>query len=252
MPTSTRVAAVTGAAGSIGSRLVARLEEDGWTVVGLELAERCPPGDDRFLSCDVTDADAVATAVEQLLDRYGRLDLLVNNAGVSAIGSFLDHDVSVHRRVMEVDHLGVVALTQAVLPELRRTGGRIVVIGSVTGFAPVLGRPAYVAAKHAVTGLFEALRPELARDGVGVTLVHPTHVTGGMGEAAGRAEGSERATTGAEVTPDDVAVAVVEGVRRGRDRVLVGRIARLSWHVNRLAPGTYVRLMTRRLRRDGG
>ncbi len=248
---STPVAVVTGAAGSIGQRLLARLAEAGHAVVGLDLPDAVPPGDERFLACDITDAEAVRRAFATVLERHGRLDLLVNNAGISAIGRFGDHDVATHRRLLEVNHLGAVACTQAALPALRRSRGRVVVIGSVAGFAPVLGRPAYVAAKHAVTGLFEALRPELAEDGVGVTVVHPTFVTGGMGEDAPRAHGVERSTTGPEITPDDVARAVVAGVQRGEDRVLVGRTARLAWHAHRLAPATYVRLMTRRLAREG-
>lgn len=236
------VALVTGATGQIGARLVARFEEAGYAVVGLDLAAA-----DGVLACDITDAEAVRAAVESVLTTHGRLDVLVHNAGISAIGRFEDHDVATHERVLAVNYLGPVALTQVALPALRQARGRVVVIGSVAGFAPVLGRPAYVAAKHAVTGLFEALRPELARDGVGVTLVHPTFVTGGMGEAAERAEGQERATTGAEITADDVARAVVEGVADHRDLVLVGRTARLSWHVHRLAPRLYARLMTRRL-----
>lgn len=240
MPSS--VVLITGAAGQIGARLVERFTEAGYAVVGLDLTEG-----DGILGCDITDPQAVRAAVDQVLAEHRRLDVLVHNAGISAIGRFEDHDVDTHARVLAVNHLGPVALTQAALPALRATRGRVVVIGSVAGFAPVLGRPAYVGAKHAVTGLFEALRPELARDGVGVTLVHPTFVTSGMSEAADRAEGQERATTGPRVTPDDVAREVVEAVRRGRDRVLVGRTARMSWHVHRLAPRLYVKLMTRRL-----
>ena len=244
---SAPVAVVTGAGGGIGSRLVARFAEAGYTVVGLDLPAACPPGDDRFLPCDITDEDAVSDAFAHVLARTGRIDVLVNNAGISAIGRFDDHGVATHRRVMDVNYLGSVACTLAALPALRESRGRVVAISSVAGFAPVLGRPAYVAAKHAVTGLFEALRPELAPDGVGVTVVHPTFVSGGMGEAAGRAEGRQRSTTGAEITADDVARAVVEAVRVGRDRVLVGRTAWMSWHLRRLAPATYVRVMTRRL-----
>jgi short-subunit dehydrogenase len=236
------VVLVTGAAGQIGRRLVARFAEAGYEVVGLDLA-----ASDGILGCDITDPEAVRATVDEVLAEHGRIDVLVHNAGISAIGRFEDHDVETHARVLAVNHLGPVALTQAALPALREARGRVVVIGSVAGFAPVLGRPAYVGAKHAVTGLFEALRPELARDGVGVTLVHPTFVTSGMSEAADRAEGRERATTGPRVTPDDVAREVVEAVDKGRDRVLVGRTARLSWHVHRLAPRLYVRLMTRRL-----
>ncbi|WP_232677178.1 SDR family oxidoreductase [Nocardioides sp. R-C-SC26] len=246
------VAVVTGAAGSIGSRLVERFGEAGYDVVGLDLAGAVEAVGDaaaraRMLACDITDVASVRQATDAVLARHGRIDVLVNNAGISAIGAFTDHDVAVHRRVMEVDYLAVVACTQAMLPALREAHGRVVLIGSVTGFAPVLGRPAYVAAKHAATGLFEALRPELAPD-VGVTVVHPTFVTGGMGEAADRAAGTARATTGAEITPDDVARAVVAGVTRGRDRVLVGRTARLAWVISRHAPGLYVRMMKRRLR----
>jgi NAD(P)-dependent dehydrogenase (short-subunit alcohol dehydrogenase family) len=245
----TRVAVVTGAAGSIGSHLLTRFAADGWTVVGLDLPDACPADDDRFLGCDITDEDQVRSAVDTVLARYGRIDALVNNAGISAIGRFDDHRLDTYRRVIAVNYLGAVACTQAALPALRAARGRVVVVSSVAGFAPVLGRPAYVGAKHAVTGLFDALRAELAPDGVGVTLVHPTFVTGGMGEAADRSR--VRTTTGAEITPDDVARAVVDAVRTGRDRVLVGRIAHLSWHVRRLAPALYVRMMTRRLAREG-
>lgn len=239
------VAVVTGAAGSIGQRLLAAFAEAGHVAVGLDLPAVCGP---ELVPCDITDEGSVRDAFASVVERLGRIDVLVNNAGISAIGAFTDHGVDVHRRVMEVDYLGVVACTQAALPALRESRGRVVLIGSVAGFAPVLGRPAYVAAKHAATGLFEALRPELAPQGVAVTVVHPTFVTGGMGEAASRASGTERATTGAEITPDDVARAVVDGVIRGRDRVLVGRTAQLSWHVSRLAPGLYARMMARRLR----
>ena len=243
------VAVVTGAAGQIGTSLLRSLEGEGWTVVGLDLPAACPPGDPRFLGVDITDVDAVRATFAEIMATRHRVDLLVNNAGTSAIGAFTDHDVTTHSRVMAVNHLGAVACTQAALPALVASGGRVVVTSSVTGFAPVTGRPAYVAAKHAVTGLFNALRPELAELGVGVTLVHPTFVTGGMGEAARRATGARRTTTGSEVSPDDVAAAVVDAVRTGRDQVLVGRTAWLAWHLNRLFPRTYVKLMTRRLRR---
>ncbi|WP_181407550.1 SDR family NAD(P)-dependent oxidoreductase [Nocardioides sambongensis] len=248
-PQAAPVAVVTGAAGNIGRRLLDRLATAGYRVVGLDLPGALPAGDARFRGCDITDDAEVRTVLAAVVADLGRIDVLVNNAGISAIGRFEDHDVAVHRRVVEVNHLGAIACTQAALPALRRSGGRVVVIGSVTGFAPVLGRPAYVGAKHAVTGLFEALRIELAPDGVGVTLVHPTFVTGGMGEAGPRASGRVRATTGAEVTADDVARAVVEAVRSGRDRVLVGRTAWLSWHLYRHAPALYTRLMKRRLAR---
>lgn len=242
------VVVVTGAAGRIGRCLVAALEAAGATPVGLDLARSCPADDPRYLACDITDEDAVRATIDRIVADHGRIDVLVHGAGLSAIGTFEDHDLATHRRVMEVTHFGAVSVTLAALPALRAVPGRIVVIGSVAGFAPVVGRPPYVAAKHAVTGLFTALRSELEPHGVRLTLVHPTFVTGGMSEASDRTPGRERATTGEEITPEDVANAIVSGIEHDRDLVLVGRTAWLSWHLNRLTPGLYARLMTRRLR----
>ena len=243
-----RVAVVTGAAGQIGRCLVDTLTARSYDVVGLDLPAACS-GDPRLRGCDLTDDEQVASVVAGVVDAKRRIDLLIHSAGLSAIGSFTDHDMTVHRKVMDVTHFGAVSVTQAALPGLQKARGRVVLIGSVTGFAPVLGRPPYVAAKHAVTGLFTAIRPELEQQGIGVTIVHPTFVTGGMSEAA---RGGERTTSGPEVTPQDVADALLDGVAHGRDLVLVGRTAKLSWTVNRLAPGLYVKLMLRRLRSERG
>lgn len=236
------VAVVTGAAGAIGRALDAALTGAGYEVVGLDLPAVCPSGGG-LLPCDITDDAQVRATIHQVLDRTGRIDLLVNNAGISAIGAFDDHDVTTHEQVLAVNYLGAVSCTQAALPALRAGRGHVVAISSVAGFAPVVGRPAYVAAKHALTGLFESLRPELARDGVGVTVVHPTFLTTHLATAPG----AQRTTTGSTVSAEDVARAVVAAVAARRGRVLVGRTARLAWHVHRLAPGLYERLMTRRM-----
>lgn len=243
-----RFAVVVGAGGQIGRHLMTDLEQRGATVVGLDLERACPPGDERYVPCDITDETQVASVFQALTDRTQGIDLLIHSAGLSAIGRFEDHDVATHRRVLEVTHLGPVSCTLAALPALRQARGRIVVIGSVAGFAPVLGRPAYVAAKHAVTGLFTSLRPELAADGISVTICHPTFVTGGMSEAAPRADGSTRLTTGGEVSAADVSAALLDGVADGAELILVGRTARLAWQASRHAPGLYARLMARRLR----
>jgi short-subunit dehydrogenase len=236
------VAVVTGSGGRIGRHVVDLLIGRGYDVRGLDIAPA-----PHTLACDVTDDGAVRAAVGDL----PRLDLLVLCAGLSAIGTIDDHDVATHRQVMEGTHFSAVTPLLATLPALRRARGRVVLVGSVAGFAPVLGRPAYVAAKHAVTGLFTALRPELAAQHVRVTIVHPTFVTGGMGVADPAGPGG-RTTTGEEITPQRAARAVVEAAEGRRDVVLVGRTARLAWTVSRHAPRIYTSLMTRRLRAQTG
>lgn len=240
-----KVAIVTGAGGQIGSLLLDALTARGYTAIGIDLPEACR--DDRYVGCDLTDDAQVVQVVTAIVIDHPRIDLLIHCAGLSAIGTFTDHDIATHRKVMDVTHFATVSVTQVALPGLRAAHGRVVLIGSVAGFAAVLGRPAYVAAKHAATGLFTALRPELAAAGVGVTIVHPTFVGTGMSEV-GRSQGAHRPTTGAEVTAQDVSAAVMTAVDRGREVVLVGRTARLAWTVSRLSPRLYMTLMTRRLR----
>lgn len=201
--------------------------------MGIDLREPPPAGladvVDLWCPGDVTLAAEMHRAMEATVAALGRIDVVVANAGVTALGSFDDTSDEAFVRVMDVNLHGAVRTLRAAVEHLRATGGRVVVMSSVAGFAPVLGRPAYVASKHAVTGLFESLRPELARDGVGVTLVHPGFL----------------ATSPADA--DRVAREVARGVRRGDARILVGRTARLAHLVHRIAPALYVRQMVRRL-----
>lgn len=243
-----RLAAITGGRGAIGTALAARLRADGWTVLALDLPLTEP--DDRaarehWLPLDATDPASVRAAFGAVRERFGRLDLLVIAAGVTALGTLQETDDDTFRRVMDSNFHAAITCLREARPALASSAGRVVVLSSVAGFAPVVGRPAYVASKHALTGTFEALRPELAADGIGVTMVHPTFVANELAVAGGGS--SPRTTTGRLVTPDDVAQQVVDAVRSGRERVLPGRTAWLAWHLHRLAPRTYRRVMTRRL-----
>ena len=122
---------------------------------------------------DVTDARSVGTAFEGVLADYGRLDVLVNNAGAGHIGTIEQEPVSAVRETMEVNFFGVVEATKAALPALRASGGRLITVTSVGG---VIGQPfneAYCAAKFAVEGMMEALAPVASAQGVTVCVVEP-------------------------------------------------------------------------------
>lgn len=251
------VVLVTGAAGGIGGALVRAFAAAGYATVGTDLGGAAPDGlaVDLWCRADVTDAEDMAAAVVAATDRFGRLDVLVANAGITALGAFDATSDATFEQVMDVNLHGAVRSARAALPALRVTGGRIVAIASVAGFAPVLGRPAYVASKHAVAGLFESLRYELAPRGIGVTVVYPTFLATAPADAnvtqrgAGvPAAGTGRSTTGGLLDADDVAAAVVAAVRRGRDQVFPGRTARLAHLAHRLAPRLYAWAMVRRLR----
>ncbi|WP_213815859.1 SDR family NAD(P)-dependent oxidoreductase [Glaciihabitans sp. dw_435] len=122
---------------------------------------------------DVTDGTSIATRIDATIRDHGRIDALVNNAGAGHVGTIEIEGTAAVREVMEVNFFGVVALTEAALPHLRASGGRLVTVTSVGG---AVGQPfseAYCAAKFAVEGFMESLAPVAATVGVRVSVVEP-------------------------------------------------------------------------------
>jgi len=125
------------------------------------------------LPLDLTDFDAEAAA-RQAAGFYGSVDVLVNNAGISQRGTVLQTEMSVYRRIFELDFFACVALSKALLPGMvARKTGHIVTISSVVGYVGTPLRSGYAAAKHALHGFYDALRAEVWREGVKVTLICP-------------------------------------------------------------------------------
>jgi len=122
---------------------------------------------------DVTEPGSITAVIAHMLDRYGRIDAVVNNAGAGHVGTIENEGLDVVRAVMEVNFFGVVSVTRAALPHLRQSRGRLITVTSVGG---VVGQPfneAYCAAKFAVEGFMESLAPVAATAGVAVTVVEP-------------------------------------------------------------------------------
>ncbi|RSM49530.1 SDR family NAD(P)-dependent oxidoreductase [Amycolatopsis balhimycina DSM 5908] len=178
-----RVALITGTSTGIGLATAVQAARAGFRTVA---TLRNPARADRLRKAaadagveldirplDVTDATSVRTAFEGVLADYGRLDVLVNNAGAGHIGTIEQEPVSAVRETMEVNFFGVVEATKAALPALRASSGRLITVSSVGG---VIGQPfneAYCAAKFAVEGMMEALAPVAAAQGVTVCVVEP-------------------------------------------------------------------------------
>lgn len=254
---------VTGAGSGIGAATARAFAAEGTSVALLDrdarsarsIAAELEAGGAAALAlaCDVTRPADCEAAVAAVLDAWGGIDVLVNNAGVTQLGRVIDSELDVMRRVVEVNFFGAVHCTLAALPSLLARRGRIVVLSSVAGFAPLATRAAYSASKHALHGFFESLRAEHRGD-LGVTLVCPSFVRTQIGAHALGSRGEtavSRTGVRGEIEPERVARAIVRAVRRRRDRVLVPAQARLAWWVSRAAPGLYERLMLRRLRRAG-
>lgn len=168
------VVLITGASSGIGQACAAYLSARGYRVYG---TSRQP--DDRqrsyqLLRLDVTDADSVIAAVEQVLEREGRIDALINNAGSGIAGAIETTSDDEARRQLETNFFGVFRMCRAVLPAMRRQGaGRIVNISSLGGLMGLPYQGFYSASKFAVEGFSEALYQEVRRFGIRVTLVDP-------------------------------------------------------------------------------
>ncbi len=219
MKTDAEVVVITGAAGGIGGALARRYRRDGARVALLDIDESGlgamtealgSGGMVMTVGCDVTSEDACEDAAAAVIARWGGIDVLINNAGVSHMNAFADMDLDVFRRVIDINLFGTVYCTAAFLPSLRARQGRIAVMSSVAGFAPLSLRSAYAASKHALHGFFDTLRAELVDDGVSVTVVCPSFVKTNI-EAHMLGDHSRirsRRTTGTEADPDDVADAI--------------------------------------------
>lgn len=170
------IALVTGASTGIGRAIAARLAGDGYVVYGTSRnpAKATPLPGVTFVPLDVTSEASIEQCVATLLAEVGRIDLLVNNAGIAVIGAIEEVPLAEARQQFETNYFGVVRVIQAVLPAMRRQrGGHIINVGSVAGLVPIPFAGQYSASKYALEGLSEVLRGEVALFGIRVALVEP-------------------------------------------------------------------------------
>jgi NAD(P)-dependent dehydrogenase (short-subunit alcohol dehydrogenase family) len=177
------VALVTGASSGIGRAAALALGDAGFEVVGTSRRTSgvAPLDKVTFLDLDVTSDESVSTAVGRVIDRFGRLDVLVNNAGTGAAGAAEESSVAQDRRVFDINFFGLVRMTKAVLPHMRAAGsGRIINISSVLGLVPAPYMASYAATKHAIEGYSESVDHEVREHGIRVLLVEPGYTRTGF------------------------------------------------------------------------
>lgn len=261
------VAVVTGAASGIGAALAMVLAARG---CGLALADVNTAGlrdtaaqarsqgvtvsEHRL---DVADADAVAALPDAVLAEHGRVNVLVNNAGVALGGNFEQVPAADFDWLFSINFGGVVRMTRAFLPLLQREpAAQLVNLSSIFGIIAPPGQTAYAASKFAVRGFSEALRHELEGSPVAITLVHPGGVRTAIASSA-RRTGLSNAETAAQMTlwtrflrldPAAAAERIVRGIESRERRVLVGRDAQRMALIQRLFPVDYWRVIQRGIR----
>jgi len=184
------IALVTGASSGIGLVTAQALRRDGYRVFG---TSRKPlpdtPDGITMLVCDVTDDASVQAAVGEVLSRAGGIDLLVNNAGIGLLGGAEESTTPQAQAIFDVNVFGVMRMTNAVLPVMRRQGkGRIVNLSSILGMVPAPYNALYASTKHAIEGYSESLDHEVRTLGIRVVLVEPGGIRTSFEENITRAD----------------------------------------------------------------
>lgn len=259
-----KVVVVTGATGGIGRALSWRFASAGARIVLLDLDEEQlsavqnqierSGADVLSIVCDISDAQQCQHAVQEVVDHFGGIDLLINNAGVSHRSRFEDTDLSVFERMMAVNYFGTLYCTKAALPSLIERKGAIITLSSTGGFAPMIGRVGYSASKHALHGLFESLRLELKEKGVHVMIVCPGATATDMHKSMLAGDGSiisvSAGNTQKMATPQEVAEAIFHGAQHQNRLVIHSRMSKLSWFYWKFFPSLFERKIYKQWRNE--
>lgn len=203
---------------------------------------------------DVTDEAQCRDLIRRTVEACGRLDVLIHNAGGGMNARFEEMtDISIFDKLMRLNYLGPVYLTHEALPHLKKSRGQIVVVSSVAGLTGVPLRTAYSGSKHAVFGLFESLRIEIAEHGVSVTMIAPDFVQSEIHKRAfgpdGKPVGDSTIAERVAMPADECAALIVKAMER-RQRLLITSLrGKLGRFVRLVAPRLIDRIAYRAIRR---
>lgn len=257
------VTLITGAASGLGWAMAQYWYKAGHCLVLADInnealqQRRRELGDDtrvHAVTVDVTQRQDLERLISETSDAFGRLDLLVNNAGITHRSPAASTDPGVFRKVMAVDWQGPVELTQLALPLLERSRGQIVCIGSMAGWMPVPGRAGYCAAKAALSQFFEVLRLELESKGIHLLMVYPSFLDTPIEQNALGADGNRathaRSTIGGMGSADDMARMIDVALTRRKRWLLPEPVSRFGSLLWRIAPALYLRAVRRKFASD--
>lgn len=232
---------ITGGSEGIGAACVKEFRERGWNVATVALPGSQSPGNGNdllFLEGDIGSEGTRAVVVKNTLDRFGRIDVLVNNAAVGLYAPPSLANIDLCRRLLDVNVLAALGMAQLVIPHMReRRSGTIVTIGSVGGYVSLPWAVIYCASKFAVHAVSDSLRRELKRDGIHVLKVCPGIVATRFrenvldGTAPADVEAIRRI-----VSPEAVAKGVLRGIEHRSNTVYVPQIGRLFTAMDFVAP----------------
>jgi short-subunit dehydrogenase len=252
-----KVVWITGASSGIGAEVARQFNKLGAFVV-LSARKRdklievqnslSQPKKSFVLELDLEKQETYKELAAQVFEKFGSIDYLINNGGLSQRGEAAQTDIEVDRKIMEINYFGNIALTKAVLPYMQQQkSGHLVIVSSIAGKFGFFLRSAYSASKHALQGFYESVLLEEEKNNIFVTLVYPgkiiTDISKSALNAAGDAHGimDHNQETG---MPVEVCVAkMIKAIKRKKKSVLIGKKEILAVHIKRFWPSLFWRII---------
>lgn len=246
---------ITGASSGIGEALALALAKEKAQLILTarneeklkQLKSKCLEYTDNCLvmAMDLFAIELFPKAVEQVIQHYGRIDMLINNAGISQRALTRESNLTIDRKVMELNFFSPVALTKAVLPQmLKQKSGHIVAVSSIVGKFGFPLRSAYSSSKHALFGFFDSLRAE--EDDLDITIIIPGRVQSNISLNAlgkdGKAGGTMDPGQANGMSADKSAKIIVKALKHKKKEVLVGNKELLMVHIRRFLPSLYYKM----------
>lgn len=249
---------ITGASSGIGEALAKALATQGAKLIlssrRQEELERVKSGltisneNVLILPLDLASNSGMEIITKQAINKFGRIDILINNGGISQRSLAKDTTLETDRKVMEVNFFGTVALTKSVLPYmLQQKSGHIVVISSVVGKFGFYLRSAYSASKHALEGFFESLRIETYKDNINVTIVCPGKINTNISINAITGDGGTHSkmdeSTENGLSAEECATKIIAGIKKNKEEILIGKAEVRAIYLKRFFPSLFSKLI---------
>ncbi|HEY4325818.1 MAG TPA: SDR family oxidoreductase [Mucilaginibacter sp.] len=258
MELNDKIVIITGASSGIGKSLATEFAKQGANLVlgarqFVTLCEITQELERQYniravaVQCDVTIEEDCAHLVKQAVLTFGRVDVLVNNAGISMRGLFKDTDIKVLKNLMDVNFWGAVYCTKYALPEILKTKGSIVGVSSIAGFKGLPGRSGYSASKFAMNGFLDVLRMENLKTGVHVLTACPGFTASNIRNNALAADGAKQGESTLHeekmMTSDEVAAIIVDGVKKRKRTIIMTGQGKLTSLISKFFPALLDKLV---------
>ena len=259
MTFSNKVVWITGASSGIGEGLALQLAEQNCKLIlssrrkdVLETVKNnCSnPENIAILPLDLSEINTMKAHVDEAINLFGKIDILINNGGISQRSPIIETSIEVDKKLMEIDYLGTVALSKALLPHfVANKSGHYVVVSSLMGKFASSYRSAYCGAKHALHGFFDALRLEHDKDNVKVTMICPGFVNTNVARNALTADGSKQGyqdeMTDKGLDVDVFVKRMIKAIRKEKFEAYIGKFETFGVYVKRLSPRLIHKLVLR-------